>query len=75
MRRGDVLYSPGTNGNDVINWYTLISNMENTKNRPLHVEVWRQVNIDDVLRDLKKEDEHYHAGCEEAKVLRNDLIQ
>ena len=75
LRYGDVLCCPWTNSNNVTTWNTLISNMKNTENRPLYVEVWRQVNTDDVLRDLKKEDVHYHAGCEEAKLLRNVLSQ
>ena len=49
--------------------------MKNTENRPLYVEVWRQVNPDDVLSDLKKEYEHHDTGCEEAKLLRNVLSQ
>ena len=75
LRHGDVLCCPGTNGNNVTKWNTLISNMKNTENRPLYVEVWRQVNPDDVLSDLKKEYELHNAGCEEAKLLRNVLSQ
>ena len=75
LRHGDVLCFPGTNGNNVTTWNTLISNMKNTENRPLYAEVWRQVNPDDVLSDLKKEYEHYDVGCEEAKLSRNVLSQ
>ena len=54
LRRGDILCCPGTNGRRVIKWSTLISNMKKTENRPLYVEVWREINTDDVLTELKK---------------------
>ena len=75
LRQGDVLCCPGTTGHGVTNWNNLISNMKMTDNHPLYVEAWREVNTDTVLRDLKKEEEQYRAGCQEAKMLRNVLIQ
>ena len=41
-----------------------MSNMNMTDNRPIYIEVWREVNSDAVLLDMRKEADQYRISCE-----------